>query len=319
MDRSIDSLRCVCTVLPNKGRWVLGPFRLRLLVHLESLGTVRAVAEALRMSPSSVSQQLTVLEREARTPLLEHRGRRVALTPAGVLLAAHGRDILERIAAAEADLAQRRTEPVGVVRVGSFASGLHALVLPAARRLRRDHPRLHVDTTELESHDSLPALRRGDLDLAVIIDFGDGWLPVDDRLHTVPLTGDPLVMVLPRDHPAAGTGPLALSTMADERWALDQPGSYLHDLVVRLCRQAGFEPTVTGRYASYGLLLQHVEAGLAVTALPSLAVDGRYDVVTAPLVPAVRRTIHAALPGPTPLPAVVAVLDTLRAVGSTLG
>lgn len=298
---------------------VLGPWRLRLLVQLESLGTVRAVAEALRMSPSSVSQQLAVLEREARTPLLEHHGRRVALTPAGVALAAHGRDILARIAAAEADLAQRRDEPVGVVRVGSFASGLHALVLPAARRLRVDHPRLHVDTTELESHDSLPALRRGDLDLAVIIDFGDGWLPVDDRLHSVPLAGDPLVMVLPRDHPAA-SGPVPLTAMAPERWALDQPGSYLHDLVVRLCRQAGFEPTVTGRYASYGLLLQHVEAGLAVTALPSLAVDGRYDVVTAPLVPAVRRVIHAVLPsGPVPLPAVSAVLEALRAVGVTLG
>jgi DNA-binding transcriptional LysR family regulator len=239
------------------------------------------------------------------------------VTPAGVLLAAHARDILARIAAAEADLAQRRADPVGVVRIGSFASGLHALVLPAARRLRLDHPGLHLDITELESHDSLPALRRGDLDLAVTIDFGDGWLPVDDRLHTIPLAGDPLVMVLPRDHPAAGA-PIALSTMADQRWALDQPGSYLFDLVVRLCRQAGFEPTVTGRYASYALLLQHVEAGLAVTALPSLAVDGRYDVVTVPLLPAVRRTIHAVLPGVAPLPAVAAVLDALREVGAGL-
>lgn len=301
--------------MDNRG--VLGPWRLRLLVQLESLGTVRAVAEALRMSPSSVSQQLAVLEREARTPLLEHHGRRVVLTPAGVLLAAHGREILARIAAAEADLAQRRAEPVGVVRVGSFASGLHALVLPAARRLRLDHPGLHVDVTELESHDSLPALRRGDLDLAVTIDFGDGWLPVDSRLPTAALASDPLVMVLPRGHPCAA-GPVSLETMAEQRWALDQPGSYLHDLVVRLCRQAGFEPVVTGRYASYGLLLQHVEAGLAVTALPSLAVDGRYDVVTVALEPAVRRTIHAVLPGPAPLPAVAAVLDALRVVGSTL-
>jgi DNA-binding transcriptional LysR family regulator len=298
---------------------VLNPWRLRLLTQLESLGTVRAVAEALSLSPSSVSQQLAVLEREARTPLLEHHGRRVALTPAGVLLAGHARQILDRIAAAEADLALRRSAPVGTVRVGSFASGLHALVLPAARRLRATHPRVEVDTIELESHDSLPALRRGDLDLAVVVDFGDGWLPVDDRLRVQPLAGDPVVLVLPRDHPAAGAGPVELAAMADQRWALDQPGSYLHDLVIRLCRRAGFEPAVAGRYASYALLLQHVESGLAVSALPELAVDRRYDVVTAPLRPAVDRTIHALTADRPPLAAVAAVLDELRAVGAELG
>jgi DNA-binding transcriptional LysR family regulator len=297
---------------------VLNPWRLRLLVHLETLGTVRAVAEALRMSPSSVSQQLAVLEREARTTLLEHHGRRVALTPAAAVLAAHGREILARIEAAEADLAQRRSEPVGVVRVGSFASGLHALVLPAAAGLRASRPGLRVDCVELESHDSLPALRRGELDVAVIVDFHDGWLPVDDRLGLRALAGDPVVLVLPRDHPAAGTGPVDLAGLADQHWALDQGGSYFHDLVVRLCRRAGFEPVVAGRYASYSLMLQHVESGLAVAALPELAVDRRYDVVTAALTPAVDRTIHAVTSSGTPLPAVAAVLDELAAVGAAL-
>jgi DNA-binding transcriptional LysR family regulator len=298
---------------------VLNPWRLRLLVHLETLGTVRAVAEALRMSPSSVSQQLAVLEREARTTLLEHHGRRVALTPAATVLAAHGREILGRIEAAEADLAQRRTEPVGVVRVGSFSSGLHALLLPAAARLRASHPRLRVECVELESHDSLSALRRGDLDVALIVDFGDGWLPVDARMRYRRLAADPVVLVLPRDHPAAGAPVVDLTTLADQRWVLDQAGSYFHDLVLRMCRRAGFEPTVVGRYSSYALMLQHVESGLAVTALPELAVDRRYDVVSTALTPAVDRATHAVTPGgPAPLPAVAAVLDELAAVGTTL-
>jgi DNA-binding transcriptional LysR family regulator len=298
---------------------VLNPWRLRLLVHLETLGTVRAVAEALRMSPSSVSQQLAVLEREARTTLLDHHGRRVALTPAAVVLAAHGREILGRIEAAEADLALRRAEPVGVVRVGSFASGLHALLLPAAARLRQSHPRLRVECVELESHDSLPALRRGELDVALILDFGDGWLPVDARLRRLPLTADPVVLVLPRGHPAAGAAVVDLASLADQHWALDQDGSYFHDLVVRQCRRAGFEPVVVGRYASYSLMLEQVESGLAVAALPELAVDRRYDVVSTALAPAVDRTIHAVTPdGPPPLPAVAAVLDGLVAVGADL-
>jgi DNA-binding transcriptional LysR family regulator len=153
----------------------------------------------------------------------------------------------------------------------------------------------------------------------LIVDFGDGWLPVDARLRHRLLAGDPVVLVLPRDHPAAGAPVVDLASLCDEPWALDQGGSYFHDLVVRLCRRAGFEPAVVGRYASYALMLQQVESGLAVAALPELAVDRRYDVVTTALTPAVDRTIHAVTPGgPPPLPAVAAVLDELTAVGATL-
>ena len=66
---------------------VLNPWRLRLLGLLDSLGTVRAVAETLHLSPSTVSQQLAVLETETRSRLLERSGRRVRLTRTGVVLA----------------------------------------------------------------------------------------------------------------------------------------------------------------------------------------------------------------------------------------
>ena len=54
--------------------------RLRLLHELHERGTIAAVAEALHFTPSAVSQQLAVLEREAGVPLLEAAGRGVRLT-----------------------------------------------------------------------------------------------------------------------------------------------------------------------------------------------------------------------------------------------
>ncbi|MEU4732878.1 LysR family transcriptional regulator, partial [Streptomyces sp. NPDC023588] len=63
--------------------------RLRLLRELARRGTIAAVAEALAFSPSAVSQQLGVLEREAGLPLLERTGRGVRLTPAGQHLVGH--------------------------------------------------------------------------------------------------------------------------------------------------------------------------------------------------------------------------------------
>ncbi|WP_344879884.1 LysR substrate-binding domain-containing protein [Allokutzneria multivorans] len=297
---------------------MLSPWRLRLLVQLESLGTIRAVAEALAMSPSSVSQQLSVLQQEARATLLEHHGRRVSLTPAGVRLAAHAREILRSIEAAEADLTSRRTEPVGDVRVAAFSSALRAVVLPVAAELRRSHPRLRLTVTELEPHDGLRMLRRGEVDVAVVYDFADGWLPVDAQVRYVRLGSDPVVVVLPQGHPGASAEELELGSMAGERWAMDRPACYLSELVLRRCRQAGFEPEIAGHFGSYPLLLDQVRLGLAVAALPALAVDERDGVVVRPLVPALTRIIHAALPvGPAPTAAVDVVLAGLRAHGVT--
>lgn len=299
---------------------MLDSWRLRLLAELAALGTIRAVAESLAMSPSAVSQQLAVLERETRTELLERSGRRVVLTPMGRILAGHARDVLDRIEAAEADLAELGSTPTGVVRLASFASALRALVVPALVRLRGRFPGVHVVTRELEPHESLPALARGEVDLAVVADFGDGAVPVDPQVDRVPLAEDPLVLVLPPDHPVATDGPggAGLGALAGEHWVLDDPETHLADLVTRLCRRAGFEPEVTGRYRSYGVMLQQIEAGLAVTVLPCLAVDDRYRVVARPLDPAVTRRILAAVRRPRAArPAVRAVLDALTPPGGT--
>ena len=79
--------------------------RLRLLRELQLRGTIFAVAQSLSFSPSSVSQQLSLLEVEAGVPLLVKSGRRVRLTPAAELLVEHTHVLLERMELLESELA----------------------------------------------------------------------------------------------------------------------------------------------------------------------------------------------------------------------
>ena len=74
--------------------------RLRLLHELHDRGTIAAVADALQFTPSAVSQQLAVLEREAGLELLEPAGRGVRLTDAALVLAGHAEALLGRAALA---------------------------------------------------------------------------------------------------------------------------------------------------------------------------------------------------------------------------
>ncbi|GGV29872.1 LysR family transcriptional regulator [Streptomyces spectabilis] len=290
----------------------MNPWRLRLLTQLDTLGTVRAVAQAANLSPSSVSQQLAVLESETRTQLIERTGRRVRLTSAGLILARRARAILDHMDSVEAELRGFGEEPAGLVRLGVFQSAIHTMAVPAVTRLAREHPHLDVEVLQLEPHESMPALRGGDADLIITTtDFDE--LPLGPDLDLVPLATDSILLVVDPGHPAAGRGAVDLASLADEAWAFDMPQSYMANLALRLCRQARFEPRVVCRFSNYMMALQHVEAGLSIALLPGLAVDRRYRVATSELATPVTRTITAAVRrGAPPRAGVRAVLDALR-------
>jgi DNA-binding transcriptional LysR family regulator len=99
---------------------VLDLRRLRLLRELAHRGTLGAVAEALSYAPSTVSQQLSLLESEVGVPLLEPVGRRVRLTPQAEVLVPHTERILEELERAEAAVAASTAQVAGLVRVAAF-------------------------------------------------------------------------------------------------------------------------------------------------------------------------------------------------------
>src|SRR5215471_18954288 len=116
--------------------------RLRLLRELDERGTIAAVADALQFTPSAVSQQLAILEREAGVRLLERSGRGVRLTDPALVLVGHANTLLERAALAEADLAAAAGTVTGRARIASFQSVALRVALPAFAALKRDAPGL---------------------------------------------------------------------------------------------------------------------------------------------------------------------------------
>src|ERR671910_2950485 len=128
---------------------VLDLRRLRLLRELHERGTVAAVADALQFTPSAVSQQLAVLEREAGVPLLEKAGRGVRLTDAAEVLVRHAGALLEQADRAAAELAAAAAgAPAGRGRVAAFQSAGLRLAAPALRALARGAPGLRCELVE---------------------------------------------------------------------------------------------------------------------------------------------------------------------------
>lgn len=292
----------------------LGSVRLTVLLRLAEVGSVRGVARSMGLSPSTVSAHLAALERETGASLAVRSGRSLTLTPAGHRLVDHARVILDRMATAQADVTGLDRAPTGVVRLGAFSSAIRSLVIPAALRLGESHPGVVVEVTELDPRESHPALRRGEVDLIVTSDIIDGPLPLSPDVRTRPLLSDAILLVLSADDPRAAGGPVDLGDFRGDGWASDAPGTYIAKLVSGLCRGAGFEPRIVGSFASYELLLAHVERGLSIALLPSLAIDSRYGIATRPLRDPVSRDIYLAVRESTRVRAVDTVIDALVAV-----
>ena len=192
--------------------------RLRFLREFEERGTLAAVAAALGYSPSAVSQQLTLLEKEVGTRLFEKAGRGVRLTDAGQLLARHARVLLSAAEAAEADLAALSGEVRGTVRAGGLQSAARRLLVPAVARMMIDHPQVRVEIFELELEQALPGLRLGAVDLVIGDEYDGHPRPRPAGLRFALLHEEPLKVVLPARHPLARPGPwMAVVLVADHQ------------------------------------------------------------------------------------------------------
>ncbi|MDO9174219.1 MAG: LysR family transcriptional regulator, partial [Actinomycetota bacterium] len=145
----------------------LNTTRLRILREIAARGTISAAAEALWLTPSAVSQQMSALEREVGVQLLERTPRSVRLTDAGTRLVAHAEKILAECETALADLESQTGRVTGTVRVSAFSTAAQAFLLPALQLLRDRAPSLTILANDLEPHESMPALKSGHLDLVV--------------------------------------------------------------------------------------------------------------------------------------------------------
>jgi len=281
--------------------------RLRLLHELALRGTITDVARALSYSPSTVSQQLALLEREAGAVLLEPDGRRVRLTAQGRLLADHAARALELDEAAHVELS-RTAEAPSLVRLAVMPTAAEALVPRALTVLAERHPDLRLEMVEMAPEEGLFELQAHAFDLVVAEQYPGYTRELRPGIDRTILGLDPIRLALP-----LGESARDLSELRDHAWALEPEGAAVRMWAVQQCRAAGFEPDV--RFEATDLIAHArlVEAGHAVAMLPDLIWTGeqsRVRLVDLPGSP-VREIFAASRTGSRDDPAIVAVRDAL--------
>src|SRR6202453_3486364 len=199
--------------------------RLRMLHEFAARGSIARTADALGYTPSAVSQQLAVLEKEAGTALLDRTARSAGLTDAGRRLALHAELILAMVEQAESELSAQAAQPSGRVVVTAFPSAAVAFA-PALANSLKEHPQLTLLLREADPAEGLKLARSGEVEVAIVDDW-TGRMSADleaaaanpPGLSYYPLVRDPLVLVVSREHQAADPdSPVDLRALRNESW-----------------------------------------------------------------------------------------------------
>ncbi|MER8105074.1 MULTISPECIES: LysR family transcriptional regulator [unclassified Kitasatospora] len=279
--------------------------RLRLLRELAHLGTIAAVAEALSFSPSAVSQQLSVLEKEAGVPLLERTGRRVALTPAGRNLVRHAEAVLALLEQAGAELAHARRGLAGPLRIGTYPSAARAIIPAVLGELAAWHPGLEPMVTEVDPAGVAAALRAGELDVALVHEYD--LVPADPEpglAVTRPVFTEPMYL--------AARAPGTVAEQRGAPWIMAPPGTLCHSMAVRACESAGFAPRIRHQIDDFATVLALVAAGQGVALVPQLGAAQPPPGVVLTRLPMYRRTRAAFRAGAGSHPAISAFVSALH-------
>ena len=295
--------------------------RLRVLHAVSAYGSVTAAAAALGYSAPAVSQQLAALEREVGMRLTERAGRGLELTPAALILVGHTDALLARLEAAEADLAALRDQIAGRVALAAFPSAAASLVPAAWAALAGSAPQVRLDLTEMEPEESLPAVLRGETDVAIAHEYDLLPRPLDPLFERRELLADPVVLAVPASHPLAAESAIPLSDLAGQPFLAPREATSCAEMIQRACARAGFVPRVVARATDFHVLLSLVAAGAGVTLVPGLAARWLPPGVrlVPPAEPVTRRVFTVSRRGGDRKPAVRVVLDALTEAAARPG
>ena len=233
--------------------------RIAVLLAVHRAGGVVAAADLLRLSPSAVSQQVRLLEKEAGVRVLDR-------TPTGAVLTESGRVLAETAERIESELATARRElalvdgdvPAGIVRIGSFATAIRALLLPLLFALEESMPGIEVIIEEVEERAALAQLRQGALDLA-LLERDSHTLPAPPRaMNDVPLLDESWLVVVPPGRAVPST----LADLASATWIDQDPSSACAFALARLSRRLGEPLTVRHVVHDEDVVLSMVGQGL---------------------------------------------------------
>ncbi|MCT4357848.1 LysR family transcriptional regulator [Streptomyces sp. Je 1-79] len=269
---------------------------LQVLRSIAQEGSLAAAGRALHYSQPTITHHLASLEAHFNAQLVQRGPRGATLTELGEALLPHADAVLERLRHAELEVRNLAERGMRTLHIGTFPTAGALLLAPAVKRLHQQG--VHISLTEGELPRLLRGLRSRELQAALVFSQPGDRLNLEEEVEVHPLLSDPLLLVMPVDHPCASRDEVPLADLRDTAWVgAADPHDPCDRVLAWACGQEGFEPLHAMRTDDYAVVQGLVAAGTGVALIPRLALGAsRPDLVVRPLAgPVLAREISVAV------------------------
>ena len=243
---------------------------LRYFLAVAEAGSFSRAADRLGISQPSVSQQMRDLEAALRISLFQRRGKRILLTPRGLIFQEHARGLLRQLENLLDELSSEPQKLRGVLRLGIVPFLDVALAPQLLGAFAAKHPGIIITVQEISSSDIETALEEGRMDV------GLGFLTrYSPNLRYERLCGDHFVLIVPEAHPWAKRRVVPLSELHQQR-LVQLPHSFIvRHMTDDICRKHQVRPRTVAEISSIEALLRSLGPLKAGALLPSVALSGK--------------------------------------------
>ena len=285
--------------------------KLAALLTAAELGSISKAAEALGYTQSGVTHIISALEDEAGFPLLVRGNRGVHFTVEGERLAPFIREVVQAASNLAQEVALTRGLERGTVRLGAYSSISMRWIPRILEAFQEQYPGISVELLEGNGPEIEEWLTTGRIDIAFTS------LQPHFSFDTIKIQDDPMMAVLPKNHPKANAEEFPIGRFKAEPFLVYMTSSNVPDEdLARAMRIAGI-PKKAKLSSNFDVtILSMVEHNLGVTIMPRLILEGSTaEFAAIPLDPPLKRTLGMAMrSGRAASPAMRRMIECAKAV-----
>lgn len=228
-------------------------------------------AQRLHLAQPVISRRIQRLEAAVGVALIERTTRHVALTEAGTAFLDDARQLLHDVDLSIARARRVAQGLLGSLTIGFVESAAFELLAPLLRQLATRVPDVTLELRELSTEQQLADLSV-DVDIAIVRELGTHDLE-GEGLASQPLLVERLHAAMPAAHRLAERRTVHLAELSELPFVLfpRPPVPRLHDHLLAVCAEAGFQPNVSAHASQYPTMLAMVAAARGIALVPACA------------------------------------------------
>ncbi|MDR1835980.1 MAG: LysR family transcriptional regulator [Fusobacteriaceae bacterium] len=241
--------------------------QLEYFLEVARLKSFTKASKNLYVCQSALSKSIQQFENELNLKLIDRSSKNFKLTAEGEILFENGNTTLKTITELFERLNESLNSEKGTINVGVPPVISTVYFTRIAHKFKNTYNDIKLNILEVGANIVKASVENGVVDIGAVI------LPFQSyNFNKKSVFSSDCVVVVNKNHPLADRGEISIADLKHEDFLLLNETYMLHDKILELCSEAGFEPNVTTKSSQWDFLVELVSLDHGITILPRLII-----------------------------------------------